>query len=199
MDRVDRLRTLIRLMYEHRRRACFESIVDLLLLSPTTAPWDGLEEEDFEILRGEIAANDAKDPRFMSMIAPMVSAMLDPAFNVNTCLIPPLYAAVWCGDIDAMRVILRVRPEIRDRPYMAKDGLTATQRALHKRQADMALLLFEHCRDSPNCLEPSRWRGLDDEWYTAEREWERYVRPALMGSRPSSYWASADRSGSRSR
>ena len=111
----------------------------------------------------------------MNMINPILSAMLDPRFDVNASTIPPLYACVWCGEVDALRIILGARPEICDRPCPYRDNLTAMQRALAFGRLEQANLLMEYHKDL-NCLQPSHWRGSADDLALANARGDADVR-----------------------
>ena len=176
----DPLRALIRDAHGLSRRARYDAIVRLLRdRGDGRPPWDGLDD-DLDLVRAEQADNEAREPRRMNMINPILSAMLDPRFDVNASTIPPLYACVWCGEVDALRILLGARPEICDRPCPFKDGLTAMQRALALGRLEEANLLMEYHKDL-NCLQPSHWRGSADDLALASARWDAGVRGPRSG------------------
>ena len=174
------LRALIHNAYDMSRRARYDAIVRLLRDRDDDGrrrpPWDGLDDAlDLAIVREGQADNEAKAPLHMNMINPILSAMLDPRFDVNASTIPPLYACVWCGEYDALRIILDARPEIRDRPCACRDNLTAMQRAIVYGRLYEANLLMEYHKDL-NWLQPSHWRGSADDLALANARWDADVR-----------------------
>ena len=172
------LRALIHNAYDLSRRARYDAIVRLLRdrCDGRRPPWDGLDDAlDIDIVRKGQVDNEAKELCRMNMINPILSAMLDPRFDVNASTIPPLYACVWCCEVDALRIILGARPEICDRPCPYRDSLTAMQRALAFGRLEQANLLMEYHKDL-NCLQPSHWRGSADDLALANARWDADVR-----------------------
>ena len=172
------LRALIHNAYDMSRRARYDAIVRLLRDrgDGRRPPWDGLDDAlDLAIVREGQADDEAKAPLHMNMINPILSAMLDPRFDVNASTIPPLYACVWCGEYDALRIILDARPEIRDRPCACRDNLTAMQRAIVYGRLYEANLLMEYHKDL-NWLQPSHWRGSADDLALANALWDADMR-----------------------